>query len=225
VPDLAVAKYLQLLSEGLDDLGISLCAAQSDKLVALLLLLKKWNRVYNLTAVRELEAMVGRHLLDSLSLLPWLPAGSIVAPAQPAGVQAQVDVLDAGSGAGLPVLPLAIARPDLHFLSVESNGKKTRFQHQALLELSIDNVQIAHQRVESVAYRAQCVTSRAFAAPADFLSLAEPLCLPEGQVIVMLAQLQHMPAGLPEPWVRTEVHSIQVPGVELLRHVAIYHKR
>jgi len=95
-------------------------------------LLHKWNRVYNLTAVRDLNAMVQRHLLDSLVLCRWLPEQT---NASDRAADAQVDVIDVGSGAGLPVLPLAIVRPDLQFASIESNGKKTRFQQQALVEL------------------------------------------------------------------------------------------
>ena len=181
-------------------------------------LLHKWNRVYNLTAVRDLNAMVQRHLLDSLVLCRWLPEQT---NASDRAADAQVDVIDVGSGAGLPVLPLAIVRPDLQFASIESNGKKTRFQQQALVELDIKNVQVLNQRVQDVCLKALFVTSRAFTAPEAFLSIAEPLCLMAGRVVIMLGHSERLPSTLPAPYFLQELLPIDIPGSQAARHVAV----
>ncbi|MFK7855106.1 MAG: 16S rRNA (guanine(527)-N(7))-methyltransferase RsmG [Granulosicoccus sp.] len=180
-------------------------------------LLAKWNRVYNLTAVRDPQEMVTRHLLDSLVLSPWLPG----AATNPADVSDRTDVLDIGTGAGLPVLPLAIVHPELSFKSVESNGKKARFQQQALLELGLANVQIEQKRIEDVNAQARFVTSRAFTAPVDFLRIAEPLCAKNGLVAIMLGLAERLPDALPEPFVLQQLVKVDVPNTESARHVAL----
>lgn len=178
-------------------------------------LLVKWNRVYNLTAVRDPYQMVQRHLLDSLVLCRWLPEVSTAAEAQ------SVDVADIGSGAGLPVLPLAIVRPDLSFASIESNGKKTRFQYQALLELDIGNVQIENHRVQDVSLQSAFVTSRAFTAPVEFLQIAQTLCRGQAQVAVMLAHSDTLPDPLPTGFSLQELVPIDIPGNSAPRHIAM----
>jgi len=183
-------------------------------LEAFLALLTKWNRVYNLTAVRDPAQMVDRHLMDSLMMSRWLPEAT-----EPD--TADFDVMDIGSGAGLPVLPLAIARPDLRFASIESNGKKTRFQQQCLVELSLQNVTVINDRVENIGQTAHVVMSRAFTAPADFLAIAEPLCAKNGAVAVMLGLAERMPGDLPEAYKLEELVKLQVPGAESERHVAL----
>src|SRR4030067_635573 len=126
-------KLEKRLQQGLSEMGLNLTAPARKKLLNFLELLEKWNRAYNLTAVRDPEQMVPRHLLDSLTVLPYLKGPSI---------------LDIGTGAGLPGLPLALARPDLAFTVLDSNLKKIRFVRQAVRELDIKNVEIAHARVE-----------------------------------------------------------------------------
>ena len=212
----------ELLDRGLDSITASglLAVDQGarEQLLRFVDLLGKWNKVYNLTAVRDPHQMVTRHLLDSLILRPWLPA----VYAQPVNVgPALIDVLDIGSGAGLPVLPLAIVHPELSFLSVESNGKKTRFQQQVLLELGLTNVQIVNKRVEDVVAQAKFVTSRAFTAPGDFLQIAEPLCAPNGVIAIMLGLAERLPAVLPEPFLLQELVEVAVPSTESSRHVAL----
>jgi len=177
-------------------------------------LLSKWNRVYNLTAVRDPAQMVDRHLMDSLMMCRWLPESTNLP-------NAQFDVMDIGSGAGLPVLPLAIARPDLSFVSVESNGKKTRFQQQSLLELNLSNVTIVNDRVENVQQNARMVISRAFTAPVDFLEIALPLCAKNGQVVIMLGQADRFPAQTPAGYDLEVLTEVDVPGTESARHVAV----
>jgi len=217
----STASLRSQLDEGLGRLGGQ--AAQLDntsreRLVAYLLLLEKWNRVHNLTAVRKLDEMIGRHLLDSLVLLPHLSPPR----AQPTSKDPLTfDLLDIGSGGGLPILPLAIACPDLHCLSVESNNKKVTFQRQAVLELGLSGVEIRHARVESVTAKSHRVVSRAFSAPVDFLSVAAPLCAPGAAVIVMLGRSDALPDRLPAPFLCESLASVDVPFSEGERHVAI----
>lgn len=185
-----------------------------DSLLQLLALLSRWNRVYNLTAIREPDQMVSRHLLDSLVMCRWLPPkvidGSRVAT-----------VIDVGTGAGLPVLPLAIVRPDLAFISIESSGKKIRFQQQVILELKIDNVSLINDRVENVDLQADLVLSRAFTAPLEFLHIAKPLCLAGGQVATMLGVAERFPETVSPDYHLEEFCEISVPGIESPRHVAV----
>ena len=220
--DSYTGKLFSELARGLDHWSnpvYRLADTQKLQLIEFICLLSKWNRIYNLTAVKAVEAMVSRHLLDSLALLAWLPEQAL------ALADTTVDVMDIGSGAGLPVVPLAIARPDLQFLSVESNGKKTRFQQQALLELGLANVKVRQSRVQQVQdCRAAVITSRAFTAPANFLAFVEPLCLPGASVLVMLGMAERMPAQLPTPFCLEAVHSVDVFGSKSTRHIAICHK-
>ena len=187
------------------------------KLDQFLQLLAKWNRVYNLTAVRDPVQMVDRHIMDSLIMNRWLPESAMAE-----GVS---DVMDIGSGAGLPVIPLAISRPDLSFVSVESNGKKTRFQQQAIMELKLPNVRVINERVENVYETAQVVLSRAFTAPEDFLQICVPLCAQNGRVAIMLGQVERFPPTLSEEYLLEELVAVDVPGTESARHVAVCRRR
>lgn len=184
---------------------------QRDRLLAFVALLSKWNRVWNLTAVRDPGEMLSRHLLDSLSLLPSVDAAAL-------DMAADVDLLDIGSGAGLPVLPLAIARPALACLSVERTGKKARFQRQAALELGLDGVRVRAERIEAIEVSARIVTSRAFTAPGAFLSLAARYVAPGGCALVMLGKAERLPDPLPAPFTLAGVHRI---AAEPARHVAV----
>lgn len=194
--------------------GVQIPEESQSDLLQYVALLTKWNRVYNLTAVREPVAMVERHLLDSLVLCRWLPDVSNADKHRP-------DVMDIGSGAGLPVLPLAIVRPDLTFASIESNGKKARFQQQVVVELGIDNVTICHQRVQDVLLQADFVTSRAFTAPGDFLTIAEARCTEHAQVAVMLAHSDTLPDPFPEAFSLQELVPVDIPGNSAPRHIAM----
>jgi len=187
------------------------------KLEQFLQLLSKWNRVYNLTAVRDPVHMVDRHIMDSLIMNRWMP--------EPTMAEGLSDVMDIGSGAGLPVIPLAISRPDLSFISIESNGKKTRFQQQAVMELKLPNVRVINERVENVHETAQMVLSRAFTAPEDFLQICVPLCAQNGRVAIMLGQVERFPPTLSEEYVLEELVAVDVPGTESARHVAVCRRR
>ena len=200
--------YDQQLKRQLDQMALEVSDAQRAKLLAYLGLLAKWNRAYNLTAVREPAQMIPRHLLDSLSILPWIGEGAL---------------LDVGSGPGLPGIPLAIMRPQLAVTTLDSNGKKTRFQQQVKLELGLDNLEVIHGRVE------QCqsgpyeqIVSRAFASIADMLQWTGHLCSDRGVFLAMKglypeAELEQLPPG----YQLNASHRLQVPDTEGERHLLI----
>lgn len=219
-PDQTTDRLRVKLSEGAQQLGVQLTCQQTELLIEFLKLLYKWNRVYNLTAVRTIDEMVNRHILDSLTVLRWLP-GISKHPLDSKAVSHEYDVIDVGTGAGLPIMPLAIARPDLSFLSVESNGKKTRFQQQVLMALDLRNVQIQQARLEDVFDRANTVVSRAFTAPAAFLSMVGKNCSNQSQVIVMLGIKERMPVQLPVGFTLGEIQEIDVPQFNSTRHIAV----
>lgn len=163
------------LADGLLRLGLGIPGSAVALLIRYLSLLEKWNRVFNLTAVRDRGAVVERHLIDSLSVLPHVEGRRLI---------------DVGSGAGLPGLPLALARPDLYVELIDSNSKKTRFLNQAVLELRIPNVKVVHGRVESYVPDApfDCVVSRAFASVSDLWRVAAHLLSPDGIMLAMKAR-------------------------------------
>lgn len=162
----------QRLDEGLALMALELPVEARAQLLAYLQLLHKWNRAYNLTAIRDPLEMVSRHLLDSLSILPFVETGPLA---------------DLGSGAGLPGIPLAIARPELPISLVDSNGKKTRFLQQAALELGLRNLFVQQQRLEvgPVAAPFPQVCARACASLAELWQLAAPWLTRGGQLLAM----------------------------------------
>jgi 16S rRNA (guanine527-N7)-methyltransferase len=197
------------LHHGLAELGCPLPTATEGQLLAYIHLLAKWNRTYNLTAVREPAQMVPRHLLDSLAILPYL-----------AGPR----VLDLGTGAGLPGLPLALARPDVHFVLLDSNAKKTRFVVQACAELGVKNVETVHGRVENYHPTPlfDTIVSRAFSTIAAMLVAGRHLCRPGGRFLAMKGVYpQDELAELPPGFTMSGVEALRVPGLDAARHVAI----
>ena len=160
---------------GLGELALGLPAGARERLLGYVQLLAKWNRTYNLTAIRDPLAMVTQHLLDSLAVLPHLALGE------------HGRVADAGSGAGLPGIPLAIARPAWQVVLVESSAKKAAFLRQAKIELALDNVDVHEGRAQ--AWRPQplfdLVISRAFAALEDFVAACRHLVAPAGALAAM----------------------------------------
>ena len=198
------------LQEGLRAMDIPLEAPAQDRLVAYLQLIGKWNKVHNLTAVREPGQMVVLHLLDSLSVLPHL-----------AGART---ILDVGTGAGLPGIPLAIARPDLAVTLLDSSHKKATFLRQAKAELALANVEVACERVENWRPAAlfDIVVSRAFAELADFVVQAGHLVAPGGAMLAMkgvypFEELARVPASH-----RVEnVVALTVPTLEAQRHLVL----
>ena len=195
------------LLQGMQEAGLEAQAEACDKVLAYVELLLKWNRAYNLTGIREPEAMLRLNILDSLVLLPYFRKPRIA---------------DIGSGAGLPGIPLAIFLPDSEFLLIDSNSKKTRFMFQAKLSLALDNVTVWHGRVEDYASPTQVdiVTSRAFASLADFVRSSRHLLAPGGVFLAMKGQypreeIEALPPGFPV----SAVHPLQVPGVTAERHL------
>lgn len=150
-----------LLSQGLERMGIVLSQDQQQALLAYLALLQKWNKAFNLSGIKDVPTMISRHLLDSLSLQPFIAA----VDKEPARIA------DVGTGPGLPGIPLAICFPQHQFILLDSNGKKTRFVFQAILALKLDNVQVENCRIEHYQSPAQIdiVVSRAFSSLAEMV--------------------------------------------------------
>ena len=196
------------LSRGLVALGLDLPPSAQEKLLAFAALLGKWNRVYNLTALRDAEQVISHHLLDSLAVLPHLGKAKRLA--------------DIGSGGGLPGIPLAIARPQLPVALVESNQKKSAFEQQAKIELGLANVSVHCKRAEAWQPEEKCdvVISRAFSDLAEFVKLTGHL-LAEGGVLLAMKGVHPYEeiAQLPAGWRVAEVIPLQVPGVEGARHL------
>ena len=195
------------LQRGCDALGLQCDAGQRQQLLAYLQLLHKWNAAYNLTAVRDPAQMVTRHLLDSLAVAPHLPAGNAI---------------DVGTGAGLPGVPLAIVFPQRQFALLDSNGKKTRFLFQVKTALSLDNMQVHHQRVESFQPSGSydVVLSRAYASLRDMVSSCRHLLAPGGRFLAMKGSLD--PGELEQVAASCEVlavHALAVPGLNEQRHL------
>ena len=195
-----------MLADGGRALGIDLSSAQQQKLLDYVGLLNKWNKAYNLTAVREPTEMVVRHLLDSLSVLPYVQA---------------TEIIDVGTGAGIPGIPLAIALPSLKVTLLDSNGKKTRFARQAALELGLTNVEVVQARAEQYRNATPQVISRAFASLPDMLEVAGPLLAPGGRMLAMKAALTDVEmAGVQAPWQAQRI-TLKVPGLDERRQLII----
>lgn len=200
------------LEEGATAMGLALSAAQIDKLMAYQALLAKWNKVYNLTALRDPAQMVTHHLLDSLS-----------AVAAFAGAQR---VLDVGAGGGLPGIVLAIwaaeAQPQMQITLVDTVSKKTAFLNQVKAQLHLGNVSVLHARVEQLPVEQQydVITSRAFAELKDFVTWSNHLLQQGGKYIALKGVLpQEEIDRLPAGWKVQQVQPLQVPGLDAERHL------
>jgi 16S rRNA (guanine527-N7)-methyltransferase len=193
------------LDRGLEEMALALPTGASERLLGYMALLVKWNRTYNLTAIRDPRAMVAHHLLDSLAVLPHLP------------LTESARLADAGSGAGLPGIPLAIARPRWRVALVESSQKKAAFLRQAAIELALDNVEVHEGRVE--VWRPQplldLAISRAFAALTDFIAACRHLVRPGGTLAAMRGAA---PASL-DP--QCALIRLNVPQLEAQRHLVL----
>jgi 16S rRNA (guanine527-N7)-methyltransferase len=198
------------LERGAEELGITLPGEACERLMAYISLLVKWNASYNLTAVREPAAMVSHHLLDSLAVLPHLPLEGA----------AEIRIADVGSGAGLPGIPLALARPQWRVALVEANQKKAAFLRQAKIELGLENVEVHEARVESLqpARRFSLVISRAFADLAEFVSACRHLLAPGGVLAAMKGKYPEAElAGVPG----ARVVTLHVPFLNAQRHLVL----
>lgn len=199
----------QQLKAGIAALGLGLPEGAEAKLLAYLALLDKWNRVYNLTAVRDPARMVSHHLLDSLAVVPYFEGAS---------------VLDVGSGGGLPGIPLAIARPELQVTLIDSIAKKTAFLLQAKAELGLANLQVVTGRVEDFrpASGFDVVTSRAFSDLKELVVLTRHLLAPGGHWLAMKGLYPNEEiAVLPADVKVSADHALVVPGLEASRHLIV----
>lgn len=198
------------LAEGIAALELVLPAGAEEKLAGYLALLAKWSRTYNLTAIRDPDEMVTHHLLDSLAVLPVLEKSALAG-------RPEVHLADVGSGAGLPGLVLAIARPDWRITSIETVEKKVAFQRQAKIELGLANVSIHCARVEDVAKCYTDAISRAFASLADFIRFAGHLSsrLWAMKGVYPADEIAALPVG----WQVAASHELSVPGLSAQRHL------
>nr|WP_298171340.1 16S rRNA (guanine(527)-N(7))-methyltransferase RsmG [uncultured Pseudomonas sp.] len=204
-------RHAEELARGALELGVEVSPQQQEQLLAYLALLIKWNKAYNLTAVRDPDEMVSRHLLDSLSVVPHVR-------------EAGDNWLDVGSGGGMPGIPLAILFPERQFTLLDSNGKKTRFLTQVKLELKLANLQVIHSRVEAFTPELPFsgIVSRAFSSLEDFSNWTRHLGNGQTQWLAMKGvhpddELQALPADFR----LTATHVLKVPGCQGQRHLLI----
>ena len=195
----------QRLDTGLDALGLD--RALAAPLLDYLALLLRWNRTYNLTAIRDPDAMVTRHLLDSLAMHPYVQPGALA---------------DLGTGPGLPGIPLAIAKPELQVTLVESNGKKARFLREAVRQLKLGNARVAESRAEALAEPGAYtqITARALDTLDGIGAVGGHLLAPHGRLLAMkgthpAAEI----AALPPGWTVRGIEPLTVPGLDAERHL------
>ena len=197
------------LKRGLIALGLTLERDIQQRLLDYIALIEKWNRVYNLTAIREPEKMVSHHLLDSLAVAPHLHAKRL---------------LDVGSGAGLPGIPLALAKPDTHVTLLDSNHKKAAFLNQAVIELKLKNAEVCSERVESwqTQNRFDVIISRAFSDMGEFVRITRHLLAPGGMFAAMKGlhpyeEIDKLPPGCKVQ----QVLPLAIPGLEGARYLVL----
>ena len=197
------------LDRGIAALGLGLADSAPSRLLQYLTLLAKWNRTYNLTAIREPSRLVSHHIMDSLAVLPHLQCASVA---------------DVGTGAGLPGIPIAIARPDWRVALLDSNHKKAAFLRQAALELRLDNIQVVTERAENwqPAEKFDVVISRAFSDLTGFVEAGRHLCNENGRLVAMKGiypdeELALLPQGV----LVENVVPLDVPGLRAARHLVL----
>lgn len=195
------------LEKGLSEMKIELPVEAASQLMEFLRMLVKWNRVYNLSAIKEAEQMIDLHLLDSLAILPFLHGQRCI---------------DVGTGAGLPGIPLAIARPDMMFSLLDSNSKKTRFIQQVCIDLGLKNVQVVHERVENYqpSQRFDTLTARAFTGLPDLLTKTRHLLCSNGKLLAMKSKETDKLER--EDYTFESLQSLAIPGLEATRNLVIY---
>ena len=198
------------LERGLGELALSLPASAREKLLAYLALLAKWNRTYNLTAIRDPLRMVSHHLLDSLAVLREIPAGALA---------------DVGAGAGLPGIPIAIAEPLRRVTLNDASQKKTAFLRQAVIELGLANAAIQEGRIEAwkPLERFAVVISRGFAELADFIAASRHLVAPEGVLAAMKGTYPREELERLRGCARCEVRRLIIPSLAAERHLVLCH--
>ena len=196
-----------ILAAGLAELGLDLPDTAQQQLLAFRDLLLKWNKTYNLTALRDPEQAISHHLLDSLAILPHVGDDAL---------------LDVGSGGGLPGIPLAIARPQLSVRMVDTVQKKTTFLQQAAIQLGLKNVAVNHARVEEMTGQYAQISSRAFAELKLFVELTRHLLAPGGRWLAMKGvRPDDEIAALPADIVVEQIIPLHVPGLDAERHLIL----
>jgi 16S rRNA (guanine527-N7)-methyltransferase len=195
------------LTRGIEQLDLELSVDKTTRLLQYLALLDKWNKKFNLTAVRDPRDMVIRHLLDSLATLPYLDNKSII---------------DVGTGAGLPGLVIAICKPELGITLLDTNGKKTRFLQQVVMEMQLNNVSVVQSRVESYSpeHLFDRIISRAFTALDNMVDWCQHFLAPHGEFLAMKgAYPEPGQKPLPSPWQVKETITLNVPYLDEQRHL------
>jgi len=199
------------LVAGLSTLALALDDAAIERLLDYVELLVRWNAAYNLTAVRDPDEMVTRHLLDSLAIAPHVSGATLA---------------DLGSGAGLPGIPLAIAAPEREILLVDSNGKKARFLREAVRKLALAKTRVAESRVENVEGSFDCITARAFASLGDMLAWGGHLLAPDGRWLALKGRFPDDElAAVPDAFEIETTIELNVPGLDAERHLVILKRR
>ena len=187
----------KILVSGLEALNLPLDEDKIEQLLAFIKLIEKWNKAYNLTAIRDREAMAGLHILDSLAIAPFIEGKRVI---------------DIGTGAGLPGIPLAIYLPEIEFTLLDSNAKKTRFVQQAIVELKLKNVSVCHNRVEQYHPEKSFDTAitRAFASLSDIVELTAHLLSKDSVLLAMKGQTPDLPKL---ESAKTTLIPVNVPGI------------
>lgn len=202
-------EFYDQLQDGMKNLGLSPHPNGIAKLLDYLSLMVKWNKTYNLTAIREPEKMLTHHLLDSLSVVPHLQGEAII---------------DIGSGAGLPGIPIALSKPETHVTMLDSNQKKTTFIRQACIQLTLNNASVTSERAENwkPEKNYDVVISRAFSDLATFIQVAGHLCLSGGRMYAMKGTYPHDEISQIPASVNVEqIIPLAVPGLEAERHLVV----
>ena len=198
----------QELERGIHSLGVPYTAEQIDRLLAYLAMLERWNKAFNLTAIRDPIQMIRLHFLDSAAVHPH--------------IQSATRIIDVGTGPGLPGIPLAILNPQINFTVLDSNGKKTRFLFQAISELGLSNVQEVNQRVERYQPDAQfdIVVSRAFSAISDMLRQCEHLVTDNGFFLAMKGKKPDSELSqITKAYKVVDLSRLHVPQIDGERHL------
>lgn len=205
-------RYAEQIELGVRAMGQEISSRGAARISAYIHLLAKWNRTYNLTAVRDLDDMRVRHVLDALAVRPWVTsAGRLV---------------DVGSGPGIPGILLALADDSLAVTLIDSNLKMARFAQAAVRELAIENVTVQRTRVEEMpASSFDQAISRAFASTADFLRLTQHLVRPDGQWLAMKGRLDERElCAVPAGFTCRDTIRLHIPTLNAARHLLIYQK-
>jgi 16S rRNA (guanine527-N7)-methyltransferase len=208
----AQASLEERLKEGLQPLGVTPTGREIAGFVHLLRLLDQWNQAFNLTAVRDLDEMVSLHILDSISARPFLHGRT---------------VLDVGTGAGFPGLPLAMLEPERQFALLDSGGKKVRFVRHAIGELDIGNVTVVQTRIEDYEPTAvfDTVMCRAFSTLGKFIGTCGRLAGADGRLLAMKGRYPDDELGsVPAGWEPVEIANVRIPGAAIQRHIAVFQR-